>query len=270
MYKSMKRKKSMKHKKRRLSKRKYRGGNKKNIALIFYGRITSYEHSLEYLDSIFKHPNFNCKVFLSLNASKTSPYVEDFRKRFQITEEQFNVEKTLVPQSYIDLRNKGKPCPHTEGLVNNPTPPKETMNHSDGCYAAYSLLYHQNRAFNLVKKYSDKHAIHFDIVVVFRADLKSPSNQPFPINSIEENTLYVPEGTMCVKDHYSDGITTLAAYGDYKTMEKYCNVVNNLVIGSDIERMLLSSLKSMNIRIIRFPHEIVLNPERRDPKYNTM
>jgi len=248
---------------------KIRGGNKKNLALILYGRIASYEHSLDYLDSIFKHPNFNCKVFLSLNSTKSSPYIEDFRKRFEVTDEQFNVEPTIIPQSYIDLRNKGKPCAITEGLVNNPAPPKETMNPNDGCYSAYSVIYHQNRAFNLLKKYRDKHAINFDIVLVFRADMKSSSKEPFPINDVEENTIYVPEGTNDVKDYYPDGITTLAAYGNYNTMEKYCNVINNIVMGVEVERMLLSSLKSMNINIKRFPHELVLNPERRDPKYES-
>ena len=150
-----------KQKKRRLSSfKKHRGGNKKNIALIFYGRVSSYESSIEYLNSIFRNPAFNCKVFCSLNLKKTNNYIKELCNIFEIGDEQINIEPTVLAQNYIDMN-------------------KELCKDiSYSCYSSYSSFYHQNKAFNLVEQYKNKNNINFEVVIVLRADLNPSNNAP--------------------------------------------------------------------------------------------
>ena len=251
----------------------YRGGGKKNVALILYGRVNSYEHSLEYLNSIYRNPNFNCKVFCSLNLPKTNKYIQDFCKTFEVADEQLNIESIKIPQSYVDMNENF--------CGNTPVGDKAPPNKFDGCYSTYSMYYNQNRAFNLVETYMSKYNMNFDVVIVFRADMNPSNNNPkvFPVNDIiKANTVYIPriDGERTINSSkntsncYSHGITTLAAYGNFDTMKKYCSLIKNLTMVDAPEKMLLSHLKEMKLDIERFVHEITNNPQRKDPKYDTM
>lgn len=238
----------------------YKGGNKKNVALIFHGRVNSYEFSMEYLNSIFRNPKFNCKAFVSLNLEKTNDYIKEFCNIFEIGTEQLNIEATVLPQSYIDMN-------------------KELCGEG-ACYFSYSMFYHQNKAFDLLEQYKNKHNINFDIVIVLRADLNRSNNAPniFLINdNIKTNTVYIPHKNDLDKpinskvntssNYYSDGITTLLAYGDFDTMKKYCSLIKNLTSVTHAEIMLLNHIKNMNIHIERYTDELRVNPSRRNSKY---
>jgi hypothetical protein len=248
-----------------------KGGGKKRVALLFWGRISSYEHSLEYIKSIYNNPDFTCVVFCSLNMSKKNKYVNGFCKEFDIKDEQINIEPTRVPESYGKNPKNKELCHGGERIASI----------RDGiCYNTYSLFYHQNKAFNLMEAYSDNHSMNFDIVVVFRADMNA-ENEPnvFPITRrIEANTVYIPKKSYGMNDigdngraikhasnYYDNGITTLAAYGDFESMKKYCSLVEkNIDVFDNPEIMLLDHLKDMELDIRRFTHDIRLNPERFD------
>jgi len=250
-------------KKKRRQTRRYRGGNKKNLAIILYGRINSYEYSIDYFNSLYKNPNFNCKIFCSLNLKKKTPYIEKLCELFDIGDEQINIEPTIVPKKFTDLN---------ADACNTFTIP---------CYSIYSSHYHQNKAFKLIEAYSKNHNIKYDIVIVFRIDTH-PSNDEskiFPIeNNIEPNTVYIPRinnkntsinETKNISDCYNNGISTFHTYGDFDTMKKYCNLINNITRIDPPEIVVLDYLKKNNINIKRFVHEITKNPQRGNSKYNT-
>ena len=242
--------------------KKYRGGNKKNLAIILYGRINSYEYSVDYFNSVYKNPNFNCKVFCSLNLNEKNDYIENFCKLYNVGSEQINIEHTLLSKEFTDLNSNG--C--SRGIY--------------PCYNTYSLLYHENKAFELLEKYSKNNNVNYDIVLVFRVDVhpSDPNIKVFPIeNNIKPNTLYIPRitnknttvnSTKHTSNCYADGITTFNTYGDFNTMKKYCNAIKHITKINHVEIMLLNYLKTLNLNIVRFVHEITKNPERIDPKYN--
>lgn len=242
--------------------RKKRGGNKKNLAIILYGRINSYEHSIDYFNSLYKNPKFNCKVFVSLNLKRKTQYIENFCNLFDIGSEQINIEDTVLPSDFTDLNANG--C--SEGHF--------------PCYSIYSSHYHQHKAFELLETYSINNNIKYDIVVVFRVDVhpSDPNIKVFPIKSdIKPNTLYIPRVSnknnrvthgKNTSNFYINGITTFNTYGDFNTMKKYCNLINHITKIDHPEIMILNYLKRINVKIERFVHELTKNPQRGDPKYN--
>ena len=249
-------------KQKRHQTRKYRGGNKKNLAILLYGRINSYEHSLEYFNSLYKNPNFNCRVFCSLNLKKKTPYIEEFCKLLDISDEQLNIESTVVPKEFTDMNKNA--------CSTNKFP----------CNSIYSSHYHQNKAFKLIEAYSKKHNIKYDIVIAFRIDTHPSNNESkiFPIeNNIEPNTLYIPrisnkntsiDETKNISDCYNNGISTFHTYGDFDTMRKYCDLINHISRIDAPEIVVLDYLKKINVKIKRFVHEITKNPQRTNSKYN--
>jgi len=206
-----------------------------------------------------------------LNLPKTNEYIQEFCKIFEVSDEQINIEPVKIPQSYVDM-NKDF-CLRTP--VGDKAPPTEF----DPCYSTYSMYYNQNKAFDLVETYMNKHSMNFDIAIVFRADLNPANNNSkvFPVNDIiKPNTVYIPridgESTIdllkVTSNWYPDGITTIAAYGNFDTMKKYCSLIKNTKIVDAAEKMLLTHLKNMKLDIERFVHEILSNPQRKDAKYD--
>jgi hypothetical protein len=270
--KSTQRKKKRVNSRRRIKRKNiYKGGNKKKLGIIISGRITSYEHSISYINSIFNNPKYECKMFCSLNIESTNPYIDKFCNIFGVTAEQLNIERINIPQSFVDM-NKEK-CKDTP--VGDSPPPTQF----DGCYSIYSMFYNQNKAFKLLEKYKEKHSYNFDIVLVFRADI-NPSNKEnppvFPIyDYIFPNTVYIPrisntdtkiDAKKDSSNCYTNGISTISAYGDFNTMKKYCSLIENITSLDHVEIMLLNHLNNMNLKISRFIHEITNNPERKKIK----
>lgn len=253
------------------SRSKTRRANLQEVAILFYGRVSSYEHSLEYINSIYKNPRFKCVVFCSLNLKEKSPYIAKFCKEFDIADEQINIEPTELPALYTEDKTSKTYCD------------REHTN----CYNVYSMFYHQGKAFKLMETYEKRHKMDFDTVVVLRADMNAKKKpNAFPIlNTIRPNTIYIPKASKSTyinsnglssnglaKEHasnyYKSGITTLAAYGDTKAMKKYTSLIQHLnsALG-DPETMLFKHLKDMGLSIKRFTHSINLNPERNNSKY---
>lgn len=269
-------KKTRKHRNKHRRKSRYRkrggGTHTKNLAILFYGRISSYEHSLEYINSIYKNPRFKCVVFCSLNLKNKSQYVKDFCREFKITDEQINIEPTRFPAAYKDNL-------HNITFCERPT----------SCLNTYSMYYHQNKAFRLMEKYEKHHSTAFDVVVMFRPDMNAKdAPNVFPIeDTIAPNTIYVPRPIgateigpngltpeECEKQHgsdfYSNGLTTLAAYGNSESMKKYSSLIEQGNTELDHPEVLLfEHVQNMDLKLHRFDHNIAINPERKDTKYPT-
>lgn len=269
-----KRVRKRRYKPRRRSRYRKRGGavGTKHLAILFYGRISSYEHSLEYINSIYKNPRFNCVVFCSLNLKNKSQYITDFCKEFNIADEQINIEPTEYPAAYKDNV-------HNKTFCETPT----------SCINTYSMYYHQHKAFKLMEGYEKRHSTAFDIVVMFRPDMNAKdAPNVFPIEeTIAPNTIYVPRPVgateigpngltpeECEEQHGSDfyrnGLTTLAAYGNKEAMKKYTSLIEQGNPELDHPEVLLfEHVEKMGLKLHRFDHNIVLNPERKDAKYPT-
>jgi hypothetical protein len=257
--------------KRRKSNSLQGGDGKKKLGIIISGRIISYEHSMDYLSSIFNNPNYECIMFCSLNIKSTNSYIDKFCNAFGIGDDQLNIEQTQVPQSFVDMNTEK--CKDTP-IGNSPPPTK-----FDGCYSSYSMFYHQNKAFNLLEQFKNKNTYNFDTVLVFRADI-NPSDRAirpiFPIlTDIDSNTVYIPrinnqntsiDQTKNSSNCYVNGISTISAYGDFDTMKKYCSLIENIQAVDHVEIMLLQHLINMNLNIVRFIHETTNNPERKKIK----
>jgi hypothetical protein len=262
--------------KTRIRRRKYRrqsryrkrggGADKLKVAILFYGRISSYEHSLEYINSIYKNPRFTAVVFCSLNLKNMSPYIKNFCKEFNVTDEQINIEPTQLPESYMEDPHNKTVC--TPSYTN--------------CFNNYSTYYHQNKAFKLMEEYQKRHNMLFDIVIIFRADMNS-KNAPnvFPIaETIAPNTIYIakPIGVMKLdcqeayknqgNNFYSNGLSTLSAYGNNEAMKKYTSLIEHKDTHQDHpEIMLFKHVNRMGLAVQRFDHDIVLNPGRKNSHY---
>jgi hypothetical protein len=264
---------------RKRSRKKYRrnrqkntvlkGGNKPHLGIIIHGRISSYEKSIDYVNSVFNNPKYETKVFCSLNNPSKDAYIDTFLKRFNIDSEQVNIESTPDAQWFIDANPEFcKDARRYEGLV-------ETSAMFNRCKTMHSMFYHQNKAFKLLETYKEKHKYPFDIILVFRTDVH-PSNTSLPpmypiVEGIRPNTVYIPgidisntkiNSTKDSSNSHANGINTISAYGDFDSMKKYCNLIQSLSQPDHAEIILLKHIKNMNLEIQRFTHEVTKNKER--------
>jgi hypothetical protein len=121
----------------------------------------------------------------------------EFLKTFNLSEDQYNIEKTIVPEILYSFKKR------PETIIAN----------------TYSMFYHNKRCFDLIEKYYQK----FDIIIRFRADIHSP--EVLPILNIKPNTIYIPKG----QDPFEGTINDQVAYGDFNSIKIYCEVVNNII-----------------------------------------
>jgi hypothetical protein len=112
----------------------------------------------------------------------------------------------------------------------------------------------KSRVFYLLEKHIEIHKIHYDLVISLRLDLLFENTMPF--YTVEEDTIYIPEGY----DYLDFAINDQIAYGSIRTMKIYMNIINNLEIILNNNKTLLhpESLTYTNIlnnglKIIRFP-----------------
>lgn len=167
----------------------------KRIAVLFSGRIISYEKCFSHFQSIID--KYNPTFFLSLNLSEIDEYTKTFCEKFNIRNEQLNVEKTIVPESL----NKISSCSNVKNT--------------------YSMFYHNYKAFCLIKKYQNNYNINFDVIVKYRADINS--SEMLNLEDLDKDILYIPKGC----DY--GGLNDQIAYGDLNVMEKYCELGNGFI-----------------------------------------
>ena len=182
--------------------------NQPSVAIIFVGRINGYEECLDNL--LYITNKYNPTVFCSLNEDKSSDYINNFCNTFNIKDDQINIEQTILPEWINTFMNMN-------GIIT-----EDVANGIIGisAYKMYSMYYHQYRAFNLIEKYQLNNNMVFDIVLYYRADMKSTDT--LELNMPDDNTVYLPNE----RGYY--GVNDRIAYGNFDTMKKYCNTVNNL------------------------------------------
>lgn len=209
------------------------------VAIYYSGRV---EHAkaayLKNKEQILQIGNkYNVMHFASLNESVNSnEFIEIFKNDFGITEDQINIEKTIVPSDIQELKIP------VSGKLNN----------------MFSMFYHNMKSLELIKKYQEKHNCKFDIVVKYRADIFSGTPLAFP-TTVKENTIYIPDG--------SDwgGINDQIAFGDFSSMQKYSDCVLQFQdLGQSIRRyhpesILKAYLKKSNLSIQRFKFDYTLH-----------
>jgi hypothetical protein len=170
-----------------------------NTAIFFSGRIRGFQ----YLDTLrLIKEKYNPTFFCSLNEETITDEISLFFKTFNLSEDQYNIEKTIVPPIYFTLTK----CPVTN-VANT-----------------YSMFYHNKKCFELIERYPQK----FDVIIKFRADIDAP--MPLEISLVNPNTVYIPfshywEST----DDYYGGTNDQIAYGDFNTMKLYCGAVDNIL-----------------------------------------
>lgn len=111
----------------------------------------------------------------------------------------------------------------------------------------------KNRVFSLLEEYIEKNNnIVYDIVISLRVDLVFSNNFILPSN-IDNNSIYIP-----YINNYL-GINDQLAYGDYNTMKKYMNIINNCIylienysVLVNPEMITKTNIEFYNLQIINF------------------
>lgn len=223
--------------------------NKLKVAVLFSGRIKGYKMVKAHLNQLKQ--KYDPVFFCSLNKKDISPYIEDFCSFLEITEPQIHLEPTVVP-AYV------------EKIVKHPWNER---------YNVYSVLYHNKKVLELVKKYQAAHHMQFDVILLYRADLTSDDGSVIKLSKPLTNTVYIPAGDQYIihpkKWPRKYGIQSTMAYGDYPSMEKYCSAVDNIATLSEEvdvaihhEGIIYQNILYTGLKVKRFPYETTLHPSR--------
>lgn len=210
---------------------------KKKIAVFFSGRINNKEphKSLTNIKDIQK--KYDPIFFISLNnevddITFTNLVVENLN----IQEDQFKSTNTNTPDIMFTFYKD------PSAIVKN----------------SYSQFKHNNECMKMIELYQKKHNMKFDIVIKYRMDINNFNDNIIEIENPITNTCYIPEG----QDW--GGINDQIAYGDFESMYKYCNVVNNIVnlcqsgVKFHPETLLLHHLEKEKLNIKRFKFNYTL------------
>ena len=204
-------------------------------AIMFIGRIKTYEEQLEYLLKLQK--KYDLDVFCSLNLENLDEYHQTFLdalnvKKFHFEKAPYNIDWNNYATRYVVIR---------PNMV--------------------SHFYNSFKCFQLIEEYQKENNFTYDIIIKFRADIISSEELNLEKN-VEPNNIFIPSGW----DHC--GINDQVAYGDYNTMKLYCDVYNRIENmcnnGCDFhpETLILRLLINNNIRINRFNYNYNLNSKR--------
>jgi hypothetical protein len=227
------------------------------VAFIIYGRIDGYEHVLENLIHLKK--KYRADFFCSLNKKKKTAYHQKLYDALGMSSEQIHNEKTPTAPDYVLY-------------LGDRTPPEYQF--------MYSAFYQQNKTFELLEKYEERHRIKYDCIVVYRADIEA--RESLNITELKANTIYIPEG-----DNWG-GVSALFAYGRRDVMKAYSTLFQSLDplckkgiqeprippykdVGVNHEFLILLHMKANNIEIKRFAHDYNLHAGRHAklPEYQT-
>lgn len=193
-----------------------------NCAIIFFGRIKHYEKKY-LLNKLSKNNTYD--IYYSASNENN---IEDFKKIYNITNNN-NICNDAILHNYNFKQDYAKPT-----NINN------MICHFINLKRAFNLLINSN--------------IKYDFIIATRLDLeitKSIDIKNDMINS--KNTIYIPQGC-----DYT-GINDRFAMGDFDTMKKYCDIIdnceylcNNKLAVAHPETLTLSNLIYYKINIIRF------------------
>jgi hypothetical protein len=91
------------------------------------------------------------------------------------------------------------------------------------------------------------------ISAIYRMDAEHTTVKIIDLDFYEENTCFIPEG-----QDWRDGLNDQIAYGDFKTMKKYCGLIENIRILCESgvvfhpETLLSNHLQKEGVKIKRF------------------
>lgn len=117
----------------------------------------------------------------------------------------------------------------------------------------WSMYTHNQRAFQLMEAYEQKHGARFDTVIKYRADLASATPLALPSSLLQPQTVYIPE----VEDW--GGVNDQIALGHRDSMKQYCDAIDNIIPMCQAgtlyhpETLLLAHLRTIHMCIQRFP-----------------
>lgn len=162
------------------------------VAIFFSGRVKGFVKS--HLKS-FKE-KYSADFYTSCGSHRES--FDEFVKEFiEEPEKRSNYSEVKIPKEFYNFRKA------TETKIEN----------------CSSMFFHNQNCIKLIKN----SGVKYDIIIKYRADITSDSILDiYQLSPIEENTIYVPEG------NDFGGINDQIAYGDLSSMEKYCNIFQNI------------------------------------------
>lgn len=99
----------------------------------------------------------------------------------------------------------------------------------------------------------------YDVVIRSRSDILFSSALPFPLNELDENTIYIPVGNDGACSDEYNSVCDWLALGKKDVMKKYCSIYkcvgkymrDNIPLHPEI--MLAHHLATLEIKICRFP-----------------
>ena len=205
-----------------------------HIAILFYGRINKFkEHYKNIMESLGNSNTFD--IFYSCDNAPLE-LLQEFIQLYK-------------PVSVMNEKLE-----FTTNFGDYPTHPNTNINNM----IAHFL--NKSRVFSLLETHVEIHKIQYDLIISLRLDVLFEDNMPF--YTIEEETIYIPEGY----DFEQFAINDQIAYGSITTMKKYMNIIHNLdyILNNSQTILHPETLTYINIlinglKIIRFPFKYILD-----------
>lgn len=205
---------------------------KKEIAFFLSGRIISVNPEKSLINIQKVKEKYDPIFFISLNKEVDDiTFTNLVKEKLNIEENQFSSTFTNVPSEMFTFYK----MPETSAVN------------------TYSQFKHNNECIKMIDKYQEENNMKFDTIVKYRMDIDNLNDDVIEIITTEKNTCYIPEG-----QDWRNGINDQIAYGDFDTMFKYCNLVNNIrnLCQSGVifhpETLLLNHIQREEINIKRF------------------
>jgi hypothetical protein len=237
---------------RKITKRRRGGGQQQSmkVAVMFVGRIKGY---VPYLSKLleFKNryaPTYYCSLNRPADNEEATKLFDDdvhkFSRELGIIPENMNLETTPLPDFLKDVKD------YKSWNPNN----------------AYSMFYHENKAFSLIEKDVIRNKRQYDCILYCRADMNS--EDILVLEFPKPNVIYIPSG----EDF--DGINDKLAYGSFDSMKKYCSVIKLLTSAESMNGMMPESilkrhLDNEKLEIVRIKYGTVSLSEERKSTYNS-
>lgn len=163
------------------------------IAVLVYGRLNkSAEHYENIIETIGKENQID---FFVSSDNSSQELLDDFKRLYN-------------PVAYIN-----DPITYTCDFRSYPTWPEVNIDNMTRHFI------NKSRVFSLL----EASGLQYDIVLSLRVDLVFSSK--FNFSSIEENTIYIPEGC----DYYTNSINDRFAYGRFDVMKIYHSIYPNAI-----------------------------------------
>jgi hypothetical protein len=181
------------------------------IALFISGRLTCYE---EYLLPLLEYLNKKYKInlFCSINSDYNEKYVNDLKKYLV----NINFERFMYSEEWISNR-----ILHKKTFL--------------GPFNQLSMFYNDLKCFKMIEKYQHDNNMEFDIICKIRPDMKFNDFSNIIFIKDDKNLLIinscVPQYQIYMFGHKDTPlmICDAFAYGNFESMQIYCNTYNWII-----------------------------------------